>query len=299
MVMVSYLCVFIVTLIVARPAEDPAKEAAITDVSTPSSIWSELQMTDKDIHRGELILVNNKNSYIFPETEELVYVHEKKSGSYSVQDYGQRLKPQALEALNRMLDDFRLCFKDAGVNIISTYRTYEFQEQLMQKYTQQMRAQEAAKWCAQPGGSEHHTGLAVDLGVLSDGVPLEFDGQGDYSWIARNCDIYGFIVRYTADKTEITGFYDEPWHLRYVGTPHAALMKKHGFCLEEYIDWLKKYPWEGEHLRCGGERGIYEIYYVAANSSGLTQIPTPLNGEYTVSGNNTDGFIVTIRCTEG
>ena len=43
----------------------------------------------------------------------------------------------------------------------------------------------------------------------------------------------------------------------------------------------------------------FEIYYVAANSSGLTQIPTPLNGEYTVSGNNTDGFIVTIRCTEG
>lgn len=298
MVMASYFCVFAVMLIAARPVGNPAPEAAITDVSAPPLIWSELQMADEDVHRGELILVNNEISYIFPETEELVYIHEKKSDSYSVQDYGQKLKPQTLEALNQMCDDFRLSFKDAGVNIISSYRTYEFQEQLMRQYTQQMGAQEAARWCAKPGGSEHHTGLALDLGALSGGVPLGFDGQGDYAWIGRNCDIYGFIVHYTADKTETTGFYDEPWHLRYVGIPHASLMKKNGFCLEEYIDWLKNYPWEGEHLRCGGESGMYEIYYVAANPSGSTKVPVPPDGEYRVSGNNVDGFIVTIRRTE-
>ena len=47
---------------------------------------------------------------------------------------------------------------------------------------------------------------------------------------------YGFILRYPADKTDITGVEYEPWHYRYVGVPAAMDMRDSGQCLEEYLN---------------------------------------------------------------
>ena len=58
---------------------------------------------------------------------------------------------------------------------------------------------------AQPGGSEHHTGYALDLSVYhSDGTSEEYDGTGEYAWINENCQNYGLVVRYATDKADIT-----------------------------------------------------------------------------------------------
>ena len=83
-----------------------------------------------------------------------------------------------------------------------------------------------------PGGAgEHNTGLAVDIGCAKG----DFVGSPEEKWLLEHAHEYGFILRYPADKTEITGFAHEPWHFRYVGIEQAKLIFESGLCLEEYL----------------------------------------------------------------
>lgn len=99
---------------------------------------------------------------------------------------------------------------------------------------------------AAPGRSEHHTGLALDLITPEYHMHIynldeSFAETAAYYWLIENSVNYGFVLRYPADKTEITKRSYEPWHFRYVGVEHALFMKEHNLCLEEYIDLLKEY----------------------------------------------------------
>ena len=155
--------------------------------------------------------------------------------------------------------------------------------------------QSLAQTAASPGHSEHETGLAMDLGIYTDaGISRNFIGQEKYRWICENAPQYGFILRYEQDKTQLTGYHYEPWHFRFVGVPHAGVMKKLNYCLEEYILYLKQFPFEKQHLFIEDDaQRRYEIYYVAADKDPVN-LPVPLDAEYTISGNNVDGFIVTV-----
>lgn len=94
---------------------------------------------------------------------------------------------------------------------------------------------DALKTIAEPGYSEHHTGLAVDFNTVS----ASFEDTAEYRWLKENAADYGFVQRYPKGKEEITRIDVEPWHYRYVGVEHAKEMDKLGLCLEEYIDYLK------------------------------------------------------------
>ncbi|MDL2319222.1 M15 family metallopeptidase [Eubacteriales bacterium OttesenSCG-928-A19] len=124
--------------------------------------------------------------------------------------------------------------------ISAGYRSVAYQQQLwdnrVYEYRQQglsgSQAQTAtAKYVAKPGTSEHHTGLAFDVTVPGESFPLTEQSR----WLAANCWEYGFIIRYTEEKQPITGINAEPWHIRYVGQPHARNMRDSGQCLEEYL----------------------------------------------------------------
>ena len=142
---------------------------------------------------------------------------------------------------------------------------------------------------AQPGGSEHHTGLVVDFSLFfEDGSSAEYQGTGEYAWINQNCQDYGWVVRYDTAKEALTGIGDEPWHFRYVGVPHATVMAEKNLCLEEYIDYLKEFSYNGRRLTVDCAGGTYEIWYCPGTTAYL-----PESGEYTVSGNNVDGVIIT------
>ena len=96
-------------------------------------------------------------------------------------------------------------------------------------------------------------------------------------------------------KSDLTGVSYEPWHFRFVGKPHAYIMTQQGICMEEYIDYLKQFPFGRQHLQIEDYDGKrYEIYYVKAEE-GDTQVPVPTGRAYTLSGNNVDGFIVTVE----
>ncbi len=249
-----------------------------------------LNLSEQDLHKGDLLLVNNQVACQFVENDELVSLYDVKSTGYSVRDIYVQISQRIAAPLNELLDGFYAQTGLHTINVISGYRTQEFQQQLLDERTQTDGAVEAAKWVAQPGGSEHHTGLAVDLGLVYDGGSTgAFDGEGAYRWIAENASRYGFILRYQADKQALTGIYEEPWHFRYVGIPHAYVMEQNGLCLEEYIDYLRQFEAGTQHLAVQYAGRSYEIYYAPG-----TDVPVPEDQSYTLSGNNVDGFIVTV-----
>lgn len=100
---------------------------------------------------------------------------------------------------------------------------------------------EASYWVTLPKTSEHEIGLAVD--IVSANYQILNEKQETTAvqkWLMEHCIDYGFVLRYPTDKKEITKINYEPWHYRYVGIENAKFMKENDFCLEEFIEYLKK-----------------------------------------------------------
>ncbi len=119
---------------------------------------------------------------------------------------------------------------------VSAYRSYERQTQIYNNNVNTRGSDKTNKVSAKPGSSEHQTGLAIDVSCNSVGCALEtsFGQTSEGKWLKKNCHKYGFIIRYPKNKTKITGYSYEPWHLRYVGKNLAKYLKKNKMTLEEY-----------------------------------------------------------------
>lgn len=245
--------------------------------------------------RGDLILVNAVEPYDFSQTAELVRLADLRTDGYKVKDNTVLLSERAALALGAMMDDF---FAETGfddVVAVSGYRTEEFQKNLFDVRAAAIGEKEASRWVAAPGASEHHTGLALDFSVYTDtGRTFDFTGRGRLSWFSCNSWKYGFILRYTDEKESITGIADEPWHFRYVGFPHSAVIAQNDMCLEEYHEYLSKFTFYGAHLLAGASGGYYEIYRIDPTECGGL-IPVPKNLYYRISGDNKGGYIVTVE----
>ena len=131
----------------------------------------------------------------------------------------------------------------------SARRSVAAQQDIMDRFTEKYGADYAAKTVAQPGYSEHHTGLALDLyfkirnadGSFTDVYYNEDMEKPEYEWVwdaihAKLAD-YGFILRYLKGEEHITGYRYEPWHIRYVDSVEIAreIMSQPGMTLEEYL----------------------------------------------------------------
>ena len=133
----------------------------------------------------------------------------------------------------------------------------------------------------------------MDMGIYyASGNVDSFSKSDNAVWMNDNCHNYGFIRRYKEDKVDITGINNESWHFRYVGIPHATYMNQQNLCLEEYIEFLRNQTSVDKPLTVDCVSGIYEIYATREMS-----IPKP-SGEYTVEGDNIDGYIVTCLVSE-
>ena len=280
--------------VASTPEQDPepGPQPMAEHMTTPSGIPCTLaDFAEEDIYTGDLILVNNQIFYHFPEDQELAVIFNGKTSSYYVRDTEVLLAPHALTALNELLDAFQEQGGSKSVNVVAGHRTKEFQQHLFDQSAERNGLEHAQQFVAQPGGSEHHTGLVVDFSILhGDGSSEEYQGVGEYAWINANCQDYGWVVRYDMAKVAMTGISNEPWHFRYVGIPHATVMVKENLCLEEYIDYLKQFTFDQEHLTVECVAGKYEIWYAEG-----TSIHVPDSAEYTVSGNTVDGMVVTCK----
>lgn len=149
----------------------------------------------------------------------------------------QDMRADAAAALEEM---FAACKAEIGVTLkaVSGYRSYQRQATIYQNKLDRVKTQEKAdQYVARPGASEHQLALAMDVGQKNDEVNLtsSFGKTKGGKWVAEHCWEYGFILRFPADKCEMTGIGYEPWHYRYVGKEAAQAMRESGQCLEEYL----------------------------------------------------------------
>lgn len=139
--------------------------------------------------------------------------------------------------------------------VISSYRSVATQKAVqaedIQKYKNQgmtdAQAKAAsAKYVAEPGHSEHNTGLALDVidqswNQANGGLVAAFGETAGGKWLAAHAPEYGFVIRYPKNKEKITMIDYESWHIRYVGKASAEYMAQHQLVLEEYLALVKKY----------------------------------------------------------
>lgn len=175
---------------------------------------------------------------------------------------------------------------------VSGWRSAEEQQEIWDGSMLENGAEFTRKYVARPGCSEHQTGLAIDLALRADSIDFihpEFPYDGICGRFRALAADYGFVERYQSGKEDITGIAAEPWHFRYVGRPHARIMCDMGLCLEEYVEYLRSYPYPERLLEVRGEIYEAEVGFAGARDAlGLPDAP------YQVSGNNVDGYIYTL-----
>ena len=116
---------------------------------------------------------------------------------------------------------------------MSTYRSYDYQNSLYNRYVSLDGQAEADTYSARAGYSEHQTGLAADV-YNKEKSYTEFENTKEFTWMQENAYKFGFILRYPKDKVDETGYMYEPWHYRYVGTRIAKYIHDNNITYEEY-----------------------------------------------------------------
>ena len=276
---------------------------AFEDSNHVPSDYRLITVLNEDIFKGPLILVNYAHQSMI-DGENLVNIYDNASSSIGVKDDDMFINESIVEPINNFFDAFAKEKGQTSILISSSYRSREDQTKIYNDSVKATGAKSTAYYVSVPGFSEHQTGYAFDTAAYNYmGEMIELDGEGEYGWLSENCDKYGFILRYPDDKTNITSIGYEAWHFRYVGVAHAHFIKQHKLCLEEYIEGLKDYTFEkGALLIDGGKDGKWITFYVPKlEAFNNTDIPVPVDSKtcpYTISGNNMDGFIVTVDVTK-
>ena len=145
---------------------------------------------------------------------------------------GIRLNSEAYDKFKKMASDAYLQ-DELKLRIVSAYRSFEYQENLYNKYLKFESQDKVDTYSARSGYSEHQTGLAIDI----DNEIIEYNKfhlTREFAWMSNNAYKYGFILRYPLGKENITGYKYEPWHYRYVGEKIANYIHENDITYEEY-----------------------------------------------------------------
>ncbi|MDQ0722808.1 M15 family metallopeptidase [Paenibacillus amylolyticus] len=231
------------------------------------------------VYKGNLLLVN-KQYPIGAEgvKSDIVYIADEDEllRGYGIMDRKIMLSRQVAQEFQKMVE----AAGEEGVRyflVSSGYRDFEKQDELYQE--------KGSDYALPAGHSEHNLGLSLDIGSSLAAMNEAPEG----AWLEKNAWKYGFILRYPKDKVRITGIQYEPWHFRYVGLPHSAIMHKNNLVLEEYLDLLK----DKENITVEVEGEEYHIRYYQATQD--TTVYIPEHGQTEISGDNMDGIIVTVK----
>ncbi len=106
--------------------------------------------------------------------------------------------------------------KADGITLVfsSSFRSWEYQKGLYERYVQRHGREEADRFSARPGHSQHQLGTVVDFGSITEAFAETDAGR----WMAVNAGTYGFSLSYPKGSEELTGYMWEPWHFRFTGT---------------------------------------------------------------------------------
>jgi D-alanyl-D-alanine carboxypeptidase len=208
----------------ALPGADPI-DPLLEDYNDPTSLWvvvnKDFPLTKQDYRPTDLTLMANKSR---PDKGN----DERSIRAVVVADFNN-----LIAAANT-----------AGYDLIigSGFRSYNLQATYYNNLVRLYGVETANQTSAKPGQSEHQTGLTADLTLRSMECYIStcFGDTPAGKWLAANAVEYGFIIRYPADKTEITKYEYEPWHVRYVGKPLAKALQQSSLTLDEARPYLQQ-----------------------------------------------------------
>ena len=151
-------------------------------------------------------------------------------------------KMQLRRAANDALNAMFAAAEEAGYKLYlkSAYRAYSTQSYMYKARLEKLGRDD--NMVSYPGASDHQTGLGVDIlnydWTLKAGMNKDFALTDEAQWMEAHCQEYGFILRYMADKEEVTMIKFEPWHFRYVGKEAAAYIMENHLSLEDFtVEW--------------------------------------------------------------
>jgi zinc D-Ala-D-Ala carboxypeptidase len=150
------------------------------------------------------------------------------------------MRKEAAEALEIL---FQAAHDEQGYTLVanSGYRSWGQQQAIYRRKIANMGSEaKAGLLVAPPGASEHQLGLAMDISRRgNESLAQGFGKTEEGKWVAENAHRFGFIIRYGAEWTDITGYAYEPWHIRYVGPEHAKRLWEMNIPLDSYVKQLR------------------------------------------------------------
>lgn len=158
---------------------------------------------------------------------------------YNISRNDLSLRPDVEAALVEMAKGAK---KD-GITLLvsSTYRSYEYQKNLFQKWVRIDGLEEAERESAREGTSQHQLGVAIDFGNIEDSFIETKQGK----WLNEHCEEYGWSLSFPQGYEDVTGFRWECWHFRYIGVEACEFQKKWFNDVQQYmiefIDAWKNY----------------------------------------------------------
>ena len=185
-------------------------------------LYTDIEAVDMD--KGDLILVNKYHCL------DEDYVPDDLIAFYSSMGKG-RLREKVYDAYCELYEAARE--EGYRLTVVSSYRSYSYQDGLYKRYLSRDSQENVDTYSARPGHSEHQTGMAIDVSL--PGCSLDdFGSTKAAAWLKEHCAEYGFIIRYPKDRIDITGYIEEPRHIRYLGREVAEDVLSKGMTYDEY-----------------------------------------------------------------
>ncbi len=270
--------------------------------------FEHLSFTPEDTEKGSLILVNRLHPLKkHPEAGELFNINNLQKELLSPHK-GTFQNP--LTFLEHPLDEIYLqkqaatmllsLIKRSGaggrITAVSGYRSLAEQTGIWEETFAREGAEFTEKYVAHPGCSEHETGLAIDLAGAAptiDYIRPYLPCEGDLASFSSLAAQFGFIKRYPEGKEKITGIDYEPWHFRYVGFPHSAIMAEQNLTLEEYVEMVETETSPLKPLIFTQSGAHIDIMHISMHNHKLVELDFSDALPYTLSGTNRNGIILT------
>ena len=152
-----------------------------------------------------------------------------KSDAFNVIRNDLSLRPEAYEALVAMGQ----AAKKDGVTLLasSTYRSYEYQKKVFERWVQIDGLAEAERESSRAGTSQHQLGLVIDFGSIDN----TFANTRAGAWMKDHAESYGWSLSFPDGYEDVTGYRWESWHFRYIGKSACAFQKKYFGDIQQFM----------------------------------------------------------------
>jgi len=187
---------------------------------------SDINLTNEEANKLDIIVNKYYKLDSKYEPEDLTKINSKFASNSN-----QKLRKEAAIKFEEMATEARN--NNLKIYAGSTYRSYDYQLKLYNRYVAQDGLAEAETYSARAGYSEHQLGLAVD--ILNGKWQYLSESDKEYDWLINNSYKYGYILRYPRNKEYVTGYVFEDWHFRYLGIELATKVYNSDLTYDEYI----------------------------------------------------------------